>query len=115
MNIKIHGKNNFEISDRIKDYITKRVEKLNYFESHLGEINFNLEAKKVNYKINAICTIHKLGTFKFEASASDMYTAIDKVVHKIDGKIIREKSKMQKHNKWGHQEVADYLNEKEAN
>jgi len=115
MEIRIQGTNSFTVSKRIEDYILKRVEKLNYFKAHIDEIIFYLTSEKLIYKISATLAIKKSGVHKFEAHADEMYTAIDKVIHKIDVKINREKTKMQKHNNLSHQEIAEFFTHHESN
>ncbi|MCK4796170.1 MAG: ribosome-associated translation inhibitor RaiA [Spirochaetes bacterium] len=115
MEIRMQGTNSFTVSQRIRDYILKRVEKLNYFSSHINEISFHLAKEKLVYRITGTLSIRKSGVYQFESTADEMYTAIDKIVHKIDVKIIREKSKLQKHNKLGHQEVVEFFYEHENN
>jgi len=113
MNVKIHGSNNFQISESIKDYIDKRMGKLSYFESHINEVNFNLQAEKILFKINATLSVSRFGVFKFETTAEDVYTAIDKIIHVMDVKINKEKTKIQNHNNLGHEDIVNYFSDHE--
>lgn len=115
MNLSIQGSNNFTVSTKMKDYITKRVEKLDYFKNHIQDIIFHLNAEKHEKKVDAILSIKKFGTHKFSANAQEIYTAIDKVVHKMDVKINREKSKIQEHNGIDHEKIVDFFYEHEEN
>ena len=115
MDIKIQGSGSFNLSSKIEEYIKKRVEKLNFFKTHIEKITFHLESEKLIYKITATLIMKKFGTYKFEASANEMYTAIDKIIHKMDVKINREKSKIQNHNNLGHQEVVELFFEHDKN
>ena len=115
MEIKIQGTKNFEVSKNIKNYLLKRIEKLNYFKNHIDTISFHFKTEKLIYKISATISIKKIGLYKFEAKAEDMYTVIDKIIHKMDVKINREKSKIQKHNNPGHEAVIEFFYEHEKN
>lgn len=116
MNLIIQGSSSFSVSERMKKYIEKRLKKLNYFDQHIDEIKFHLDAeKKHTYKIDAIIITHKFGTYKFHASDREMYTTIDKIVHKMDVKIYREKTKIKNHSKPGHHEevITEFFTEHE--
>ncbi len=113
MNLIIQGSKNFNVSERIKSHIKKRAEKLNYFKTHIQEINFHLDAERFNFKVDVTLSLKKLGVHKFKAVAPEMYTAIDKVIHKIDVKINREKNKIQSHAKPGHEEFVQFFNHHE--
>jgi putative sigma-54 modulation protein len=115
MELKIQGSNNFNVSQRMKDYIAKRVEKLNFFKNHITELNFHLSSEKLLYKISANLLLRKLGLYKFEATAEEMYTAIDKIIHKIDVKINREKTKIQDHSKSSHEEMIKFFTDHDEN
>ena len=43
MEIKIQGTKNFEVTKNIKSYLLKRIEKLNYFKSHIDTISFHFK------------------------------------------------------------------------
>ncbi len=84
-------------------------------EDTIERLYFHLSSEKLEFKIDATLNIRKLGVNKFEASAEEMYTAIDKIIHKIDVKINREKSRIQDHSKLGHQDMVDFFTEHEKN
>lgn len=111
----IQGSNNFTVSKEVKNYLLKRIEKLNYFKNHIDKITFHFKSEKLIYKISATLSIKKFGIYKFEANAEEMYTAIDMIVHKMDIKINREKSKIQQHNNPGHEAIVDFFYEHETN
>ncbi len=98
MNLIIQGCKTFSVSDSMKTTIEEKVAKFDYFKENIKEISFHLDKEKFAYKVNVTMITHKLGTFEFTAEDEDMYNAIDKVIHKIEEKIHREKGKMQEHN-----------------
>ena len=97
MNLIIQGCKAFSVSDSMKSTIEEKVLKFDYFKENIKEIDFHLDKEKIEYKVDVTMVTHKLGTFQFSAKDDDMYNAIDKVIHKIDEKIHREKGKMQEH------------------
>jgi putative sigma-54 modulation protein len=116
MNLVIQGSNNFSVSDNIREHIKKRLEKLNYFKNHITEINFHLDAEKIDFKVDVTMAVKKLGVLKFQDIDKSMYQAIDKIVHKMDVKINREKTKIQDHHgKAGHEDLVDFYYEHEKN
>ena len=115
MNLIIQGSSNFTVSERMKSYIKKRIEKLNYFKNHIMEINFHLDAEKYIYKADVTLSLKKLGIQKFEVTDREMYNAIDKIVHKMDVKINREKGKIQSHSKPGGEDFVEFFNQLEEN
>ncbi|MBP7553934.1 MAG: ribosome-associated translation inhibitor RaiA [Spirochaetes bacterium] len=115
MNLIIQGSSNFTVSEKMKSYIKKRIEKLNYFKNHIMEINFHLDAEKYIYKVDVTLSLKKLGIQKFEVTDREMYNAIDKIVHKMDVKINREKGKIQSHSKPGVEDFVEFFNQLEEN
>jgi putative sigma-54 modulation protein len=115
MNINIQGSSSFTISQRISDYIAKRMEKLDFFKDHISDVVFHLESEKHIYRVSATLSIKKFGVNKFEATADEMYTAIDKIIHKMDVKINKEKTRIQDHSKAGHEEMVNFFDEHEKN
>ena len=81
---------------------------------NIKEIDFRLDKEKFAYKVDVTMVTHKLGTFQFTAEDEDMYNAIDKVIHKIDEKIHREKGKMQEHNSDREKYVESLVENEEA-
>lgn len=114
--LQIQGSKNFVVSDRMRAYIIKRIEKLNYFLSQITEMSFHLDKEK-DYicKVSVTLTLKKIGTMRFEATDEKMYNAVDKVVHKMDVKINREKSKFQEHDKQGqtHEDFVQFFDNHE--
>ena len=115
MNLLIQGAHGFVVSEKTKAYISKRIEKINYFKNHISDINIHIAEEKFNLKIDVTLNLSRLGTYKFEASDKELYNAVDKVIHKMDIKINREKTKIQDHVKAGHEEVIEFFYEHEQN
>ncbi len=97
MNLIIQGSKNFVVSDKMKAVIEEKVAKFDFFKDHIKEIDFHLDKEKINFKVDVTMITHKIGTFHFSVADQVMYNAIDKVIHKLDVKIYREKGKLQAH------------------
>ncbi|HOV15537.1 MAG TPA: ribosome-associated translation inhibitor RaiA, partial [Spirochaetota bacterium] len=115
MNLLIQGTHGFVVSEKTKAYISKRIEKIYYFKSHISDVSIHITEEKFNFKIDITLNLTKLGSYKFEATDKELYNAIDKVVHKMDVKINREKTKIQDHSKASHDEVVEFFYEHEEN
>ena len=112
MNIIIQGSSGYNVSEKTKTYIKKRMEKLNYFKNHINDINFHISEEKHEFKIDVNMIMKKIGTHKFTTNDKELYNAIDKMVHKMDIKINREKTKIQDHHsKAGHEDLVDFYYE----
>lgn len=94
MKTNITGKN-YTPSDKLKETIEKKFEKLDKYFS--DEITGNVMAikEKGGYKIEA--TINARGTiFRAEVKADDPYDAVDRVIEKLSSQMSRFKTKLQK-------------------
>lgn len=110
MNLIVQGGKNFTLSERMRGYIERKIEKINYFKQHIKEIDFHLDKEKLNFIVNATIITHKFGNYQFSVADLEMYSAIDKIMHKIDVKINREKSKIKDHSKATHEELVEFFN-----
>ncbi len=105
MNINIQGKN-IELTEAIKDYVSKRVTNLEKLLSHIenggGEVSTRFEvAKTTNHHragevFHADCSI-KIGGKNFYSSADgeDLYAAIDEIKENLFREISKDKDKKQ--------------------
>ncbi len=115
MNVQVQGSQTFNVSERMKNYIKKRVEKLSYFKGHINDLVFNLNNEKHTFVVAARFNMPKFGQYNFEANANEMYTAIDKIIHKIDVKINREKTRIQDHSGLSTDAKVEFFYEHEKN
>lgn len=98
----ITGKN-YTPSDKLKETIEKKFEKLDKYFSNEITGNVMVIRGKSGYKVEA--TINGKGIiFRAEMQAEDPYDAVDRVIEKLSSQMSRFKSKLQKRYK-GHQEV----------
>lgn len=102
MKTNITGKN-YTPSDKLKETIEKKFEKLDKYFSNEITGNVMTIREKGGYKVEA--TINAKGTiFRAEVKADDPYDAVDRVIDKLSNQMSKFKTKLQKKHK-GHKEV----------
>lgn len=88
----ITGKN-YTPSDKLKETIEKKFEKLDKYFSNEITGNIMVIKEKAGYKVEA--TINAKGTiFRAEMRADDPYDAVDRVIEKLSSQMSRFKSKL---------------------
>jgi putative sigma-54 modulation protein len=108
-NLEIFG-NEFEVTDHIQDYVTKKVEK---FGRHLGTIDdirvdlAHIKAARSNAdRYVAQMTVRGKGfILRAEERADDIRTAMDKTIEKLSRQIVRFKEKRS----WGRGDMKESL------
>ena len=114
LEIEIYGRN-LEISDRIHDYVEKKVSKLDRFLKNIEEARVDLafvkSARSANDRQVAQITIQGRGfILRVEERADDIFTAIDSASSKMQRRISRYKGKRYRGRGDG-QTVSDYFEE----
>jgi len=99
MQITIQG-HQVEVTEALRDYCTNKFERITRHFDHLHELNVVLGIEKVLHKAEA--TIQFAGkksgrTLHANATATDMYAAIDVLVDKIDKQVLKHKEKLTDH------------------
>lgn len=97
MEIEIYGRN-FEITDRISDYVKKKVVKLDRFLSDIDsgrvDLAFNKSARNASDRQVAQITLRGKGfTLRTEEGADDVFAAFDAAIEKMQRQIERYKGK----------------------
>ncbi len=99
----ITGKN-YSPSEKLKETIEKKFEKLDKYFSNEITGNVMTIREKGRYKVEA--TINAKGTiFRAEVKADDPYDAVDRVIDKLSRQMSKFKTKLQNKYK-GHKEIA---------
>ncbi len=94
MKFNIIGRN-IEVTEALKDSIEKKIGRLDRYFNDNSEAKVTLSVEKGRHIIDV--TIPANGVIvRGEEAKSDMYTAIDLVVDKIERQIIKHKSKIEK-------------------
>jgi putative sigma-54 modulation protein len=89
---------NMEVTDRINDYLTKKVSKLDRFMPGIEEtrvdLSFEKSARSADDRQIAQVTVHGKGVvLRTEERADDIFTAIDAALDKMQRKMERFKGK----------------------
>lgn len=98
MKYDIIGKNGFEPTEAIKNYVIKRMNKVvSFFDPKLIlDVRVVLKVYKDHHKVEV--TVPAKGIIlRSETSDQDMYTAIDKSVDKLISQIRKHKEKLKAH------------------
>jgi putative sigma-54 modulation protein len=91
MNLHLTG-HQLPITPAIRDYVSTKLERIAHHFDQVIDVNVIMSVEKLEQKVEA--TVHVRGRDIFcEASAPDMYAAIDGLVDKLDRTIIRHKEK----------------------
>ena len=91
MNIKVTGKN-IEITDSIREYIEKRVEKLEKFEGKNTEINVACSVEREE-QIVEIQISHDGEFIRIEEKNEDLYASIDLAMDRAERQLRKDKEK----------------------
>ena len=107
MNLNISG-HHLEVTPAIRNYVTEKLAKAIRHFDHVINASVILSVEKLIQK--AEVTLHLSGKdIHAEATADDLYAAIDALADKLDRQVLRHKDKVQNHNHVSHkyQETAE--------
>ena len=95
MNLNITG-HHVELTDPLRDFVTEKLGRIERHSDDMLDANVILTVEKVHHKAEA--TLHARGAnLHAEATADNMYTAIDKLVDKLDRQTSKYKEKHKDH------------------
>jgi putative sigma-54 modulation protein len=97
-NIQITGRH-LQVTDAMSAYAMEKVSKIERFINRIIDVNIILDIQKLEHRVEIIL---KAGHIKIRslATSHDMYSSIDKAVHKIEAQLLKYKDKIQDyHNK----------------
>ncbi len=94
MGVQIRGRN-IEVTDALKEYINKRLRKLEKYIDNLGEAQVTLSVVRGFHRIEVTTPINGM-ILRGEESTGDMYASIDLVVDKLEKQIEKYKGKLHK-------------------
>ncbi|NLC07530.1 MAG: ribosome-associated translation inhibitor RaiA [Syntrophomonadaceae bacterium] len=106
MRITVRGKN-IEVTDAMRDYVTKRLSKLEkYIE--FDEVQVTLLVERGNHVVEATIPINGM-ILRGEEETGDMYSSIDLVVDKLEKQLEKYKTKLLSRRLKNQQNVAKEL------
>jgi putative sigma-54 modulation protein len=85
-----------DVTDALRDYVSTKLTKIERHFDHMTDVHCVLTVEKLAHKAEA--TIHLSGgTLHAEATAADMYAAIDGLTDKLDAQVRKHKEKATDH------------------
>ncbi len=95
MQLSISG-HHLEVTEAINNYVQTKFSKLDKHNNSITNAHVILSVEKLEQKAEA--DIHvKGGNIHADAIETDLYAAIDKMVHKLDKQLIKHKEKHRSH------------------
>jgi len=105
MNIIVRGKN-IDVTDALREYVEKKVGRLEKLLDHIREAQVSLSAVKGRHIVEVTLYINGI-TMRGEEETNDMYASIDLVTDKLERQIRKYKTKINRKLRAGGHEVVD--------
>jgi putative sigma-54 modulation protein len=102
MNIDIKGVH-VEISDKIREYIDKKLHRLDFVSEHIIDLLVFVSQEGSQYILEATVNFRWGNSNHIRVKSFDIYEGIDKLFDKLELKVVKEKKKIQDHK--GHDSV----------
>ena len=102
MNIDIKGVH-VEISDKIQEYIDKKLHRLDFVSEHIIDLLVFLSQEGSQYSLEATMNFRWGNSNHVRVKSFDVFEGIDKLFDKVELKVLKEKNKIQDHK--GHDSV----------
>lgn len=99
MEFIIRGKN-FPVTDALKQYVEKRLGKIERYLEGIEEIQVNLSLARESHVVEVTIPINGY-LLRGEEATGDMYSSVDRVVEKLEKQIAKHKTKLAKRIKSG--------------
>ena len=96
MNTEIKGVH-LEVSEKIRTYINKKLQRLDFARDYLVDLLFTLTQEKRSFKIEVNINFRWGNSNHVGVDGFDIFEGIDKLIDKMELKIIKEKKKIQDH------------------
>lgn len=93
MQLSITGRH-MEVTPSLKDYISKKIEKLEYYFDHIIDVKVTLAVEKL-FQVVEIGINSDVKTFNCTSKTENMYESIDKGFDKIERQVKRFKERIQ--------------------
>lgn len=94
MNVNVRGKN-IEVTPALREYVEKRIGKLERFLEGFGDAQVTLVVEKEDHKVEVTIPIHGM-ILRGEEATGDMYASIDLVLEKLEKQIDKYKGRLEK-------------------
>lgn len=97
MKIDITG-HHVDVSDALRDYVNQKFERLERHFDNVVDVHVILTVEKSTQKAEATMALSGARVFA-EASADEMYAAIDALADKLDRQVVKHKEKRSDHHR----------------
>ncbi|MEP6484335.1 MAG: ribosome-associated translation inhibitor RaiA [Rudaea sp.] len=87
------------ITDALREYVTSKFERIVRHFDHLHNVTVVLSVEKLLHTVEATVNCSGKKIVHAEAQATDMYAAIDALVHKLDRQVTKHKEKIKDHHR----------------
>ncbi len=85
---------NFELRDDMKNYIEKRLSKIERFSKHIIKSNLVFEEQRGRYTGELLVEVAKKGILKATATNSDFFAVVDELKDKINKQLKKYEQKL---------------------
>lgn len=92
MKVQVRGRN-MEVTGALKEYVEKRLGKLDKYMDNMGEAQVTLTVEKETHRIEVTIPINGM-ILRGEEATGDMYASIDLVVEKLEKQIEKYKGRI---------------------
>ncbi|MGQ9556717.1 MAG: ribosome hibernation-promoting factor, HPF/YfiA family [Desulfurispora sp.] len=92
MQVQVRGRN-MEVTPALKDYVEKRLGKLERFLENLNEAQVTMTVEKDSHRVEVTLPLNGM-ILRGEETTGDMYSSIDLVVDKLEKQIDRYKGRL---------------------
>jgi putative sigma-54 modulation protein len=96
MNIEIKGVH-VEITDEMRDYIDKKLHRLEFVAEHIIDLLVFVSQEKSQYNLEANINFRWGLSNHMRAKSFDIFEGIDRLFDKVELKVLKEKNKIQDH------------------
>ena len=110
----ISGKH-MEVTNALKDYVSKKIGKLEKYFKEIAEVQVTLSVEKERHIVEVTILVNGI-ILRGEEETGDMYTSIDMVIDKLEKQIEKYKTKLyKKYRKSFRFNDVEVINQKEEN
>ncbi len=85
---------NFELKDDMKNYIEKRLSKMDRFSKHIIKSSLILEEQRGRYTGEILIEVSRKGILKATATNSDFFSVVDELKDKINTQLKKYEQKL---------------------
>lgn len=92
-NISVTGRH-VVVTDAMKDYAIEKISKIERFSNRIIDVVVTMDIQKLEHRVDIVLKVNNL-KIKSQAVSDNMYTSIDKAVHKVETQLLKYKNKLQ--------------------